>query len=256
MKRAIHFITITFLFSWTAWGLQILGQEGILPEWVQLFGMFGVFGPFVAFMILVKKDGQSYKEVFKRLFRKAPTWTIIFMAVSPFVLSGLSYLVYRNYEIGTLEPLGVTLASFLPIALMILFVGGPIEEFGWRGYLLPRLRNKYSFLVTVLIMGVIHGLWHLPLHYLNGTVQEAIPVYEFLLVTIAITVSYVFVYEFTKSLIPFIVLHWAANYSSAVFPYYYNVEGRYALLIVTLILDIILIFIYHNRTKQINNNAK
>ena len=249
MKRAIQFIIITFVFSWSAWGLQILGQEGVLPEFVQLFGMFGVFGPFVAFMILVKKDGEKYKEVFKRLFQKAPTWTIVFMAVSPFVLSGISYLVYRQFETGAVEPLGVTLASFLPIALMILFVGGPIEEFGWRGYLLPRLRKNYSFLLTVLIMGIVHGIWHLPLHFLNGTVQEAIPVYEFLLVTVAITVSYVFIYEFTKSLIPFIVLHWAANYSSAVFPYYYNVEGRYALLIVTLILDLVLILIYFRRKK-------
>ena len=248
MKRIIQYTVITFLVSWSLWGLQYLGQEGILPEWVQLFGMFGLFGPFIAFMILIKMDNKTYKETFKKLFQKVPSWTIIFVLVSPLVLSGLSYLIYRQFEMGTIEPIGVTFISFVPIALMILFVGGPVEEFGWRGYLLPKLREKYSIILSIIILGVMHGLWHLPLHYLNGTVQEAIPVYEFLIVTIAITVSYVFIYEYTKSLIPMIILHWFGNLSSAIFPYFYNVEGRYALLILTLILDLVLILkLYRNK---------
>jgi membrane protease YdiL (CAAX protease family) len=235
------------------WGLQYLGQEGFLPEWLQIFGMFGLFGPFIAFLILIKKDDLRYRVVFRNLFKKPPIWTILFVVISPFVLSGISYIVYRFFVDGNPQPLGVTLASFLPIALMILFVGGPVEEFGWRGYLLPKLREKYSFIVTILLLGMIHGVWHIPLHYLNGTVQEAIPIYEFVLITVAITVSYVFVYEYTKSLIPFIVLHWAANFSSAVFPYFYNIQGRYALLIVTLVLDAILIIIHYSRKKRRHN---
>lgn len=241
MRRIIQYIAITFGFSWLMWGLQYLGQEEILPQWFQIFGMLGLFGPFIAFMILVKLDKSSYKETFKRLFTKAPLWTILFVLISPMVVSFISYLVYLGTNTGANQPLGVTLISLIPISLMILFVGGPIEEFGWRGYLLPKLREKQNFIVTVLIMGVVHGLWHIPLHYLNGTVQEAIPIYEFVIVTVAITVSYVFVYEYTKSLIPMIALHWFANLSSAIFPYYYNQEGRYALLITYIILDIVLL---------------
>ena len=156
--------------------------------------------------IFINFDGKSYKETFKRLFTKAPLWTLLFVLISPMVLSFLAYLIYLGTNTVVNEPLGVTLISLIPIALMILFVGGPVEEFGWRGYLLPKLREKQGFVVTVLILGVIHGLWHIPLHYLNGTVQEAIPIYEFVIVTVAITASYVFVYEYTKSLIPMIAL--------------------------------------------------
>ena len=82
MKRIIEYLVITFGFSWIAWGLQYLGQEGVTPEWTQIFGMFGVFGPFVAFLILVKRDGKSYKDTFKRLFDKSPLWTILFALIS------------------------------------------------------------------------------------------------------------------------------------------------------------------------------
>ncbi|XFA98660.1 CPBP family intramembrane glutamic endopeptidase [Candidatus Izemoplasma sp. B36] len=250
MKRIVQFVMLTFLISWTLWLLQYLGQEEILPSWFQIFGMFGLFGPFIVFMILVKKDGLTYKEVFKKLFQKASIKIILFAVLSPMIISAISYIIYRNYAVGDIEPIGVTFASFVPLALSILFVGGPVEEFGWRGYLLPRLRGKYSFILTIIIMGIIHGVWHIPLHFLDGTVQQALPIYEYLIVTLAITVSYVFIYEYTKSLIPMIILHWMANLSSAIFPYFYNIEGRYALLILTLVLDIILIGIYYIKKRK------
>ena len=248
MKKIIKFILLTFAFSWGLWGLQILGQNGVLPEWFQAFGMLGLFGPLFALIVITKIEKKSLKETFKNMFSKAPVWTIIFAVISPMILSGTAYLIYVATA-DNAEPLGVTLVTFLPIAFMILFVGGPVEEFGWRGYLLPKLRDKYSIIITILIMGIIHGIWHIPLHYINGTVQEAIPIYEFLIVTIAITVSYVFIYEYTKSIIPMIILHWFANYSSAIFPYFYSSQGRYALLIFTIILDIILISALHKKGK-------
>jgi membrane protease YdiL (CAAX protease family) len=216
---------------------------------VQAFGMLGLFGPFISFLIITKKEGESLKIRLKMLFAKFPIWIAFFALLSPMVISGLSYLVYTYFETGPIEPLGMTISSFIPTITMILFVGGPVEEFGWRGCLLPELRRRASFILVVLILGIIHAVWHLPLHFLNGTVQAAIPIYEFILITIAITVSYAFIFEYTKSLIPMILLHWSANVSSALFPYYYNVEGRYALLVFTLFLNVLLIFSYYKKKK-------
>ena len=36
------------------------------------------------------------------------------------------------------------------------------EEWGWRGYLLPKLQKNLKILPTLLISGLIWGLWHLP----------------------------------------------------------------------------------------------
>lgn len=37
------------------------------------------------------------------------------------------------------------------------------EEWGWRGYLLPKLLNRFKTTAALLVGGVIWGLWHTPL---------------------------------------------------------------------------------------------
>ena len=54
------------------------------------------------------------------------------------------------------------------LAMVILFFlynvtyGGLSEEPGWRGFALPRLQEKFSPLVSSLILGVIWAVWHAP----------------------------------------------------------------------------------------------
>jgi len=36
------------------------------------------------------------------------------------------------------------------------------EEWGWRGYLLPKVAGRFSIVPTVVITGVVWGLWHAP----------------------------------------------------------------------------------------------
>lgn len=37
------------------------------------------------------------------------------------------------------------------------------EEWGWRGYLLPKMMKQFKIVPTLLISGVIWGIWHMPL---------------------------------------------------------------------------------------------
>lgn len=37
------------------------------------------------------------------------------------------------------------------------------EEWGWRGYLLPKLLKQFKVVPAILVNGVIWGLWHIPL---------------------------------------------------------------------------------------------
>jgi membrane protease YdiL (CAAX protease family) len=58
-------------------------------------------------------------------------------------------------------------------ALAYTLLAGPVaEEFGWRGYLQPRLRRFYGRIAVTGILGVAWGLWHVPLFLLDGTGQH------------------------------------------------------------------------------------
>lgn len=60
----------------------------------------------------------------------------------------------------------------VPMMLVLIVLAGLGEEFGWRGFLLPRLQIRHNALVSSLIVGALHSLWHVPLFLLDGTVQH------------------------------------------------------------------------------------
>lgn len=62
------------------------------------------------------------------------------------------------------------LLGFVGLTLL----AGPLaEEFGWRGYLQPRIRRNHGVAAASLIIGPIWAIWHLPLFFLHGTGQHA-----------------------------------------------------------------------------------
>jgi membrane protease YdiL (CAAX protease family) len=71
-------------------------------------------------------------------------------------ITGLARLATGPGEGGLSAPL----LNFLPNLLAALLLGFG-EEFGFRGYLLPRLMELGSKR-ALLISGFLHGLWHLP----------------------------------------------------------------------------------------------
>lgn len=48
------------------------------------------------------------------------------------------------------------------------------QEFGWRGYALPRMEADRNAFVSSAMLGVFWGLCHLPLFWLPGSSQNAI----------------------------------------------------------------------------------
>ena len=69
-----------------------------------------------------------------------------------------------------------------------MFVLGPVEEIGWRGFALPLLQRKMAPLWAGLILGLIWSLWHLPAFVLSGTPQSAWGFTPFLLGSVSVSV--------------------------------------------------------------------
>ena len=100
---------------------------------------------------------------------KSPWWTyaaalLLFPAAS-MLGSGLVALIGGDLG-GPPEALAeASWTSILLVFCLTLLFGGPLgEEIGWRGWLLPTLQVRVSPLLSSLIIGLVWGLWHLPLH--------------------------------------------------------------------------------------------
>jgi membrane protease YdiL (CAAX protease family) len=118
------------------------------------------------------------REMFRRLliWRAGIGWWAF--ALFAFALMYLGGLVLAALFSGS--TLNLKLAQpvymFIPLFIVKFFLDAGLgEELGWRGFLLPRLQARYSALVSSLIVGIVWGLWHLPLFMLEG--QS--PTYEF-----------------------------------------------------------------------------
>lgn len=97
---------------------------------------------------------------------------------------------------------------------MILLV--PFEEIGWRGYLLPLLQKRYGPFASSLVVGVIWGLWHLPLAWVSVGFQRSDEPWRDMafFVTTIIPVSYLATWLFSRtgeSVLVVSVYHIAVN---------------------------------------------
>jgi membrane protease YdiL (CAAX protease family) len=120
---------------------------------------------------------------------------------------------------------------------------GPIgEEFGWRGFALPRLLERYSPVKSTLILGLIHAIWHLPLFFIPGMPQKQLSFPIFTMGVLSIAVFDTALYLRTgASLLLAIIVHLMANVCGGLvvgvlgaqaFPFFASAEGMVAFAIV------------------------
>ena len=226
LRKTWTFFLLTFAISWLLWLPGVLRSNGFdsLPEIVGLPGMFAVFGPTIAAFVLIGREqgragmGRLLRRAFDVGFQARWWLPTLFL----FPLLGLLTL-------GALNLLGAelpdwtapTLITALVTAVFILFLGGGLEEFGWRGYALDRMQTGQNALIVSLVLGLFWGLWHLPLFFIDTSTQAQadIPVWEFVLQTMVLAVLYTWLYNNTRgSLLVAILFHTLGNTTSALLP--------------------------------------
>ena len=94
--------------------------------------------------------------------------------------------------------------SYLP------FLG---EEYGWRYFLQPFLQEKLGMWKGLFALGIIWGLWHLPLNlfYYSAPGTEALSLINQIVICIAYSVFIAFAYGYTRSIWAPVVIHYVNN---------------------------------------------
>lgn len=197
-----------------------------LPE--ILFGVrlfLGPFGPTAAALILtlVREGRAGVAALLKRGCQGFPVvWLIPVLLLMPTVTGAALAIVSGLTGVAPRLP-AFEAPWLIPVAFIyILVLGGPLgEEFGWRGYALPRLQARHSALVSSLILGAVWALWHVPLFFMPSqqAVYGNIPFWGFAAGAMMLSVLFTWVYNNTGgSVLAAILFHTTGNLAQFLFP--------------------------------------
>ena len=198
--RALTFVIVTFALTWAYEFIVVyplvdsdLASFGG-PGMIQTFAIAAaMFFPALGVVItrLITGDGFKHCVIKPYPLRKSLPWFLVAW-FGPSVLIALGAVAYFCIFPNDFDPNGAQFSALISsqleaagapaklpmsipmMALVQIVVGtllGPLlnlpacfgEEWGWRGYLMPKLGQRLPIVPTLLISGVIWGLWHAPL---------------------------------------------------------------------------------------------
>lgn len=261
-KRIIIFLATTFLLT-IGYCVGIIypalkggdlsdSNSSVITLLIAVVMFFPSIG--VLFTRLITKEG--FKNCWLNPHFKGNIKVYLLAYFAPGILTVLGALVYflvipgsfdKNcgYMQQAIEATGVSPDAYpvpLPALLAIQTIEGmllgPIlnfipcfgEEWGWRGYLLPKMSEKLSPIPMLLINGIIWGLWHAPLTAIGHNYGVGYPGFPFtgilamccFCIVMGTFLSYVAMKS--RSCIPSMLAHGAIN-SIAATGMYFTKDG-------------------------------
>ena len=166
---AISLLVLAMIFGFAP---ALTVATGLLsPAWIQLGALSSSLAAIVLVMIEGRKGGL--RELLSRalIWRVGVRWWLfaVFFMIVPSVASLYLYHLLGGPAVdwSGLKPLYTVVPDFIFLTI----AAGIGEEFGWRGFLLPRLQTRHNALVSGLIVGVAWATWHVPMFFIEGTSQ-------------------------------------------------------------------------------------
>lgn len=222
------FFVLAFGLSWAVWVPAALASHGLiglrLPP--ALTALLGAWGPTLAALLLTLHFGgrAGLRQLFGRLliWRVGLRWyafAIGWPVALALLTTGLALLLgypapdLADAPLFAAYPLPAGGASLVPVLAIVvlqqLLLGSAMgEEPGWRGYALPRLQARFGPLAASLVLGLLWGLWHLPLLLTRGDARAATPLLPYLLGIVAVSILFTWVALHTRgSLLLAVLLH-------------------------------------------------
>jgi membrane protease YdiL (CAAX protease family) len=177
-----RFFLITFVWSWLVWTPLILFSLKVIPVSEKFLTalklpviMTGVFGPLAGAIYCIRKEkGRGFVKQYLRTFLDFRLgWKTY--SIPALMFGGSTFIAWFTPELFGEKRLPMLLPSiwlFIPYLPFMILLGGGQEEFGWRGYALPILENKFGIWFANIILGISWAFWHLPLWFITGTSQS------------------------------------------------------------------------------------
>ena len=214
----LTFFILTFCFTWLSWIPMIFaGGDNVLLR------VIGSYGPITAAILVtgITRGSRGITALLKplRIWKVGLFW-YLFSFLSTAVVTLVSIWIYLSFDGNALsfnDPAKLYLVIPVFIYVCIFSVLG--EETGWRGFALPKLQRKQGALTASILIGLIWGVWHIPLFFIEGNFHQDIPLWLFILQDVALSVVITWIYNHTGgSLLLIHLFHAASNTTLGVLP--------------------------------------
>jgi membrane protease YdiL (CAAX protease family) len=228
-RRIILFFLIAYGFTWVFWISEALATRGLLGSSILVDFLLSPYnpaawGPFVSAILLTFwfQRGRGVLSLLKRgvEYKFAKKWWVPTILLCPLIIGGalgIAALVGNSIpELYWISDPALILVNFV----LILFTGGPLqEEFGWRGYALPRLQRKFNALVSSIVIGFMWGLWHLPYFFIGTELTYAYGIIPQIITAILLSILLTWLFNNTGgSVLVALIFHNMFNLSNDMFP--------------------------------------
>ena len=208
--------------------------------------ILAVFTPSLVALVLTAIT-KGKKGVLELFVKQKVKWLLLSVIGIP-VLASLAMLTSLSFDISKF---GLRTTQLLPqIVIIVLIAIG--EEYGWRGFLLPRLLKKLNVFYSSMILGLIWGVWHFPAYLIETGVPLNMHFLVFLLWVVIGTLFISWIYYYTKSVLTSILIHISANAAFnylLILPEFTGSMNTFWLFI--LYLSVLMILVYWFRRKDL-----
>jgi len=251
-----------------AWFCGLLGfytkgfSNGL--DWV--LGIIYAFSPAVIAIIMNKNEGGTWKNL---KFIKPSAKSVLLAILIPVVITAI--LRFVEIYFGLRSKLDWDLiqpASFYIFNISLMFVYVFAEEVGWRGYLQEKLINEFGGLKGVALLGIVWGLWHLPVIVLTGRNFPNYPLFEALIwypiSSIAVSYFIAYVGHYRYSIYIAILIHMTLNINGYFIGPLSEMNSEWTKLLISIVFYPLMIMIFgfgywkkkRFTTKPINNTGE
>lgn len=198
--------------------IQNIEMNGVsISVWMVLVQYLLILGSIVCWVMLLiagKEKREAYGLRWKN-WKKSLLCILLFMGLY-FLRAVIAYVAGGQTDL--LKEIFISLETWiyiavLPVNFLLAFAAFFGEEYGWRYYLQPLLQKRFGLRLGVLVLGVVWGLWHLPVDFFYYTSPDMglIMLISQIITCVTLGIFFAYAYMKTNNIWVPVILHFLNN---------------------------------------------
>ena len=212
------------LFHLYHWAFILIGCLTLLSIFIDTSGIIiyvcYIFS--ILFMFLISDNRNNHHQVYgltwkfdKRILKMVCLFLFI---IALQIFMAMFYYNEFDFVSNLLNNRNIIAFITLPFQFILSVIPFFGEEFGWRYFLQPILQKRYGMIKGIIILGVLWGLWHLPLNlmYYPAKGYEMQSIIKHIIICISFSIIFSYAYSYSKSIWTPVILHFLNNSISGI----------------------------------------